>query len=411
MKKKNSYRIAITLLASFLMSFVSCDDSEKTLNSGNNKKPQDTWTNYIGTQADEIGFDIVETNPLGYFIAGSKEDSLGANNLFVVRTNPFGSIIYTKEIQNEFHETPFAVILSSDNTYLLVGEFKASPSANSDMLIYKLDDSGGIIWSQTYGELENEIGQDIIQTSDKGYLITGSWESSSNGGSDLALLKLDSEGLYEWKKIFGGVNNEYGHSLVGTSDKGFAICGHKESVGAGNSDVYLVKVDSAGTFLWEKSYGGSGNDVGHEIISTKDLGFLIVGESDSFDGGISKAYIIKTDSLGNLIWQKTFPNGKREAAYSVVEVFDGGYVVCGWAIYNLNFGGSDLFLYKLDSQGNMLWDKSYGGGVNDVGYSIIYTADNGFAVAGYTQSFGAGGKDIYFLKTNIAGELRPTTED
>jgi len=252
-----------------------------------------------------------------------------------------------------------------------------------------------------------EAGNSLIQTSDGGYAIAGYTSSFGAGNYDVYVVKLDATGNLQWTKTIGGPENEEGCSLIQTSDGGYAIAGETYSFVAGDWDVYLVKLDAHGNLQWTKTIGGKEEDVGFSLIQTSDGGYAIAGKTESFGAGGADVYVVKLDANGNLQWTKTIGGPKGDGGSSLIQTADGGYAIAG---YTTSFGAglSDAYLVKLDANGNLQWTKTIGGKDFEDGYSLIQTSDGGYVIAGYTRSFGAGGADVYVVKLDANGNLQWT---
>ena len=295
-----------------------------------------------------------------------------------------------------------------------------------------------------FGGTGYESAEDIIQTNDSGYVITGYTTSFGAGGYDVLLVRTNQFGDTLWSKTFGGSGSDYGKSIQMTNDGGYIIAGYTTSFGAGNYDVYLIKTDGLGNTLWTKTYGGTNDDRGYSVKQTTDNGYIIAGYTRSYGSGNVETYLIKTNTNGDAIWTKAIgTSGFSEYGTSVIQTDDGGYfITCGtirfviiktddngnvqWAKlinevggftsaqqlpdqgfiitghYQSSFGVGlyDVLLVRTDSSGNILWANTYGGIDNDYGTSVQLTSDNGFIIAGHTESFGAGGIDFYMIKEN-----------
>ena len=221
----------------------------------------------------------------------------------------------------------------------------------------------------------------------------------------LLLRKENAHPNVEWIKTFGGKDWDGGHSVRQTTDGGYIIIGGTEYFGAGSSDVYLIKTDSAGNMLWNKTFGGPGFDQGWSVQQTTDGGYIITGNK-GYSTGDSDLYLVKTDSAGNMLWNKTFGGSGSDIGWSIQQTNDGGYIIAG-ATYSFGAVSGDVYLVKTDIAGNMLWSKTFGGSGWDVGESVQQTDDGGYIIAGNLQSFGES-SDVYLIKlTDLLKSSRP----
>lgn len=276
---------------------------------------------------------------------------------------------------------------------------------------------GNIQWQKTLGGTEDESPTVIKQTFDGGYIISGYSQSDdgdlnfhhgSNYLKDYWIVKLDSIGNIEWQKSLGGTDSDLAWSIQQTADSGFIVAGESFSFNAnvtlnyGEEDFWVVKLSAAGSIQWEKSYGGSLSEDAFIIIQTSDGGFIIGGDSNSIDGDFTSNHgyddfaIIKIDSAGILEWQKTYGGTFYEGAGSIQETTDNGYIIAGSSSSNdgdvTGHHGfpelyiSDAWVVKIDSMGNIQWERSLGGTADDGSVSVYQTADNGFIIGGTTLS-------------------------
>jgi hypothetical protein len=266
-------------------------------------------------------------------------------------------------------------------------------------------DPGDTLWTRTYGGEEHDCAYSVQQTSDGGYILAGETSSFGVNVWDVYLIKTDANGDSVWARTYGGVELDDGYSVQQTSDGGYIVFGRTISFGAGENDYYLVKTDADGDTLWTRTYGGTSNEWGHSVQQTTDGGYILAGNSMSYGGGgyDARVYVVKTDANGDTVWTRAYGGTGWEEAYSVQQTTDGGYVVTGYTM-SFGAGGYDIWLLKLDANGDTLWTRTYGGENWDCGYSGQQTADGGYIVAGYTESYGAGQSDVYVLKTDADGD-------
>ena len=264
----------------------------------------------------------------------------------------------------------------------MAGVTGSSGAKAYDFWLLKTDSSGNETWSKTFGGYNYDTAYSVRQTADGGYIMAGYARSFGRGGDDVWLVKTDSSGNEMWNKTFGGSSNDAAYSVQQTADGGYIMTGYTDSFGAGNSDAWLVKTDSSGNETWNKTFGSSGSDTGYSVQQTADGGYVMAATA-YFGAGNNDAWLVKTDSSGNETWNKTFGGSNFDTAVSVQQTTDGGYIM---ARYTASFGAgnNDAWLVKTDSSGNETWNKTFGGSSNDAAESVQQTADSGYIMAGYT---------------------------
>jgi len=207
-----------------------------------------------------------------------------------------------------------------------------------------------------------------------------------------------------WTRTYGGADDDVGNSVQQTADGGYIIVGVTYSFGAGGGDVYLVKTNSLGDTLWTKTYGGPEKEHGGSVQQTADGGYIIAGDSRSFGSGSADVYLVKTDAKGDTLWTRIYGRDSTDdAAYSVAQTTDGGYIIAG-GTWSFGAGAADVWLLRTNALGDTLWTRTYGGSEWDDGRAVRQTADGGYIVAGSARSFGTGTSDVYLIKTNAQGD-------
>ena len=211
--------------------------------------------------------------------------------------------------------------------------------------------------------------------------------------------------ILTWDRIYGGNNSDWAKSLIQTTDGGYAVAGSTYSYGAGDADFWVIKLDHQGNTIWDKTYGGSDSDWAQSLIQTTDGGYMVAGWTRSKGAGGYDFWVIKLDHQGNMVWDRAYGGSDIDWAQSLIQTTDGGYAVAGLT-NSKGAGAADFWVIKLDHQGNMVWDRTYGGSDIDGAYSLIQTTDGGYAVAGETLSKGAGKSDLWVIKLDAQGNLK-----
>ncbi len=247
--------------------------------------------------------------------------------------------------------------------------------------------------------------KEVLQTSDGGYLIAGMTRTAFAGDTDIYMVKTNSVGDILWTKQYGGVKPEYPNSMVATGDGGFIVCGYTASYGAGSNDAWLFKLNAAGDMVWNKTYGGAGDDEGKEIISCSDGNYVFVGRSNYSGGGNYDGFLKKVDGSGNEIWTKYYGGGLYETLRSLKQCSDGGFIALGQTFSYGNGSPGDIYLVRTTPAGDMTWYKTYGGANEDDGNFVIVNNDGTFTFTSETNSFGAGDMDVQATKVDAAGNI------
>jgi hypothetical protein len=253
-----------------------------------------------------------------------------------------------------------------------------------------------IVHLYTFGGNNNDNAEEIVATNDGGYIVIGSTSSNSWGNTDAYLLKVDSLCNYEWSKALGGSNNDWGYSIKQTFDKGFIIALTTNSFGNGGYDACLMKRDSLGDYEWTKTYGGIDWDFAYSVVQTHDSGYVFCGETYNNTNGYSDVYIVKTNNIGDTLWTKTIGGSLVDKGNAIIETSDSNIVVAG--ITNTIADSTQMYVLKLSLSGALLWDSIYGDTLVEKAYQIIENSNGDFVIAGSTTSKSLGGDKDYLIK-------------
>lgn len=365
-----------------------------------------TWTKTFGGSSDDAGFSVAQTKDSGYIVTGYTS-SFGAGNkdVYLVKTNEDGNCLFLKTFGGTDDEVGYSVSQTTDYGYIITGYAKSFGAGDADIYLVKTDSLGNPLWMQIYGGDKEDIGYSVIQSTDGGYVITGSTKSYGTGGLDVYLIKTDSIGDTLWTKTFGGIANDAGRSVIQAVDGGYVISGWITYYGGDYQEIYLIKTDSAGDTVWTRNFGGLNNDVAYSVKQTTDGGYTIAGWTTSYGPDRENIYIIKTDSNGDSLWANNFGGNKNDYGQSTVETSDSGFVVAGYTnSYTTKY---DVCLIKFDKFGNTLWSKSFGANYDDYGYSVKQTSDKGYIITGaMANSSYPYCLDVCLIKTDSLGNTK-----
>ncbi|UCC13028.1 MAG: T9SS type A sorting domain-containing protein [candidate division WOR-3 bacterium] len=260
------------------------------------------------------------------------------------------------------------------------------------------------LWTRTYGGANHDIGYYVCPTYDSGFCVAGYTASFGGGVQNAYLLRLDSNGDTLWAKYYGGPSYDGAHCVLETEDNGFLVTGFVESYGAAGKNLYLIRTDPDGDTIWTKVYGGNLQDVGYALCPAHGGGFMVVGYRDGPTGWVKgNFWLLKIDTNGDTLWTRVYGGAGEDYGISIRPIPD-GYIITGVNTY-ASAGGKDLWLVKTDMDGDTLWTRVYGGALEDVGYGVNTTADGGFIVTGYRDGSGSWtAGDLWLLKTDAYGD-------
>jgi NAD-dependent dihydropyrimidine dehydrogenase PreA subunit len=385
-------------------------------------QPYIDWKKAYGGSAEEVPEDVEQTSDGGFIVTGSARsedgdvsEDLGLTDFWVVKLDIEGAIEWEKSFGGTFHEVAHDVEETTDGGYIVAG-YTCSEDGQitnhlglDDFWVIKLDSLGTMQWQRTYGGSDNDFAYAIQQTSDGGYIVGGGSRSTNgdvtgnHGDYDFWVVKLNSDGDIEWEQSLGGSRDEFLYSLQQTSDEGYILAGKTKSYdgdvtgfhgGNFEHDYWVVKLSPTGEIEWEKALGSTGHEVTRSVIQTNDGGYMVAGfTTGSIDGDITSnngawdAWIVKLDAEGEIEWEKSLGSYHDDYAHEIRQTTDGGYILAGCTEYIPGSHGSKDFLaMKLTSTGEIDWQAAYGGTAFDRAYSVRQTNDDGFIIAGFTES-------------------------
>jgi hypothetical protein len=366
-----------------------------------------SWAKIFGGVGADQAFSVLQTADAGILVTGTTA-SFGENNaLLVVKLNSGGSVVWTKT---------FTDVADYNNTSAVEtksGEIAiAATSTSEDVLFLKLDAKGNILVQKTYGGDGKDWPTQIVQTSDGGFIIAGNTTSFSEGQGQGLILKIDASGSVKWATTLGDVDTEKQVLACESSDKGIVVACSTITLGAGDADILVCKVNSSGSLSWSRTFGGAYEDVATSIASAGGTDCVVAGYTSSLGAGNDDCYVMRINSSGGVVWSNTYGTGYNEEWYGMTKASDGGFVVAGCTL-----GGDakydDVFLAKLNTGGTVQWAETFRGDNEDYANSVTQAADSGFVAVGITKSFASFDQENYdflVIKTDSSGGISGSSQ-
>jgi hypothetical protein len=295
----------------------------------------------------------------------------------------------------------YGIMQADDGNFVCVGFTSSLGAGRKDVLIIKTDTSGQMLWQKTVGDTADDFAYGIVQSITGDYYIVGETKSYGAGSNDVFLIKLNSSGDIVWTHTYGGVQSDNAKGILSVSATEIVLAGTTSSYGAGGSDVYLLKVDSAGTVIWTKTFGLTGNESANCISAVHDGGFIIGGNTESY--GSLHGYGIRTDSNGDTLWTKAYDIGIVAPYYinGVTELTNNNeFVFCGTGLRTSSGNFLRMFCINTDLNGNFSYRVTTGT-ISDAAQGILKTPDGGWVTIGYEDNFGQAPDFIKWSSTGV----------
>ncbi|MDO5972243.1 hypothetical protein Q4Q35_20790 [Flavivirga aquimarina] len=426
--KRYTFVLPLIFIASFLFNCSKNDDTPKTTD---NLNKEIAFVKTIGGTKNESAQSIIKTSDGGYLILGYVQsadgDVLNKQNesfdYWLLKYDQNNALQWQKTYGGSDDDRGSDVIQTSDGGFAILGYSQSNDgdvtenNGFNDFWISKLDSSGTISWEKSFGFSGADKGISIIQTNDNGYLLTGVLDvSASNGegnskslsskrhaGGDYWVIKLNALGENEWTRFFGGTFTDTPYDALQTEDNGYIIVGSSDSEDVdikgnkGSYDFWVIKISDTGNLVWEKSFGGSETDEARAIVKSSDGNYIIVGDTRSSNMDVSNnkgaadCWVIKISPVGELIWEKTFGGSSFDSSHAIIKTQDNGFIISGNSRsadsdISINQGQNDAWVFKIDANANIEWQKTVGGSDIDLAYDVIELSDETVIVVGESNS-------------------------
>ena len=311
------------------------------------------WDEIFGDEGTDVARSIIQTKDGGYAVVGSIWTKYASKQDFwLIKLGENGNKEWEKTFNKDEHDIAYSIIQTKDGGYAIAGGTGKRFWGEVNCWVIKLDAKGNMEWDNDFGGIGWDEIYSIIQTKDGSFITTGSAWPKGTGRGNVCVVKLDRRGYLVWTKTFGGSDYDEARSIIQTDDGGYVVAGFTILEDTGDRDVWVIKLDKEGNKIWDKTLGGTSEDWANSIIQTRDRGYMVAGWTKSMGAGKTDVWIIKLNERGDLVWDKTFGGSENDEAHSIVQTDDGGYAVTGWT-KSKGAGNADVWVIKLDENGNL----------------------------------------------------------
>ncbi len=357
-------------------------------------------TIFGGSKADKA-YSVIQTIDSGYLLVGTTESfGDGSEDIWAVKTDAQFNMEWNRTYGQKLNDGAVCAVQSLDGCNVLAG-YTDTLFNGDDAWLIKIDQEGNLLWNKTYGGTGIDLVSSIIRTDDGGFALAGFTESFGIGYHNAWFVRVDSDGNMLWNRTYGGSKFDEVRSILQVNDDGYILAGRTGSYSSSMQNFWLIKTNSAGDLLWNRTYESRANEEVKIVIPIID-GYLLIG-TKSLSTDSSDILIVQTDFKGNLIWNKVIDGlANNSTVSSAVQALDGGFILAGYSCSSIN--GYEAWLVKVDSQGDLVWNKTFGGAGSDLALSVVQI-NSGYVVTGYSNSFGPGLDNFWLFKIDEKGDL------
>lgn len=365
---------------------------------------QITFQKTFGGSNHEQGWEVIQLPDSSYVVAGSTR-SFGDTDgdFYLIKTNKYGDLLWEKTYGGMETDFCWSFDKTFDGGFILAGITDSFGLEEVGYYLVKVDSSGNLMWQKQIPDSNMYYLKDVFQSFDSCYYFLGILSGDGDLDNDIQVLKTDAMGNTIWQKTYGGEFNDIPNCFIQSSDTNILITGGMPTLNEGNHDVFLMSIDTSGNLVWTNTYGGMYGDIAQYLIKTYDNGYMISGYTrSSTSDSLNKLYLIKLNNFYDTVWTKSYNNHFFVNGRGLAQTSDSGYIVTGSEKITGNYY-SRLYLLKIDKNGNEEWTVTHGEiGIN-YGLCVLPTFDEGYIVSGTNSSVGAGGEDVFLLKTDKSG--------
>jgi len=373
------------------------------------------WEQTYGGNADDQASSVIQTLDGGYAVLGFAEsNSSDGTNIILLKTDEVGNQQWSNSYGGARDDKGFEIVQDKEGNYIIVGQTSSYGDGEEDVFLIKVDSKGKKLWHKTFGSAFNDRGSSLTLAKDGGYILTGRTDLEGDESANVYLIRTDEDGNLLWEQNFGGTDVDVGESVIETVNGNIVIVGQNRSLAtpsptsplSKSSDVYFIKTNAFGEVLVEKTYGNIEQDIAYDVVETREGNFALTGVTTN-SGNL---YFLMLNNNGEELWSKSYGGVHTEIGYSIALTTDGGFIIGG--VKEITPINSQASLLKTDSQGNLEWEKLFGSLGLDIGESVAVTNDGGYILAGgfdinndpdRTNIFSL--YDMYLVKTDGEGNI------
>lgn len=392
------FSILFSILLFTLISLYHISPVSASLYAG---EVEEEWNRTYGGKYGDAAWSVQETGEGGCILVGNTATRGEKSDLWLIRTDPDGNSLWSRILGGSGEDVGYFVRETSNGGYIITGSTNSFGMGEERLWLVKMDGNGSLIWDNTFGGFVHSSGDggwSVDEADDGGYIATGYTQSKGNGRKDLWLIRTDDTGDLLWERSYGGTEDDVGLSVIQSREGGFIVAGRTASQGTRGDDIWLLKTDGQGIMTWNATYGGDRDDTAFQVVELKD-GYALVGRSDS--GPVEERIIlIRVDLRGRKIWERSYLGS---SGTSLQQTIDGGFVIGGRI--DKDESGRDGLIIKTNSAGQEEWRSVLGGMKDDIGSFVIQNREGDYILAGITASYGSGAEDVWLVKLGLREEM------
>ena len=384
-----------------MLAFLSCTEEDNPSDSDDDEII--TWAKTFGGETADMARGLCITADGGYAIIGGTA-SVGGGDINLLKLNSRGALVWSETYGGSSNDEGFAVIEADEGGFYVGGNYNVSTTSQY-IYFLKVDGRGEILLDENIGEdTLVQLGNSMMADPNGGFVIAGAVSSGLPGSyGDIYLAKIDNIGNLIWHKEFGDFGFDRGSAIIPAANNEYIAVGEFEYTFL-HPGTFVAKLDDTGKVMWDDIWQGERTN-GADWITATGGGYFVICGDEYFSTGNSDILLTMIDGDGVIWWQRTIGGLARDWSECVITTSDGGFAVAG-STESFGSGGWDVYLVKTDSYGNVEWQRTFGGSGNDFGYALAQTADGGFVICGSTESYGSGATDMYVIKTDSDGRIR-----